>query len=110
MSSGAFTNSSQAILLLHGLKSSEAAIDACTALHESIINPGMNIPSEILTQLLQQTSSNSPGYWIAATSQECRAINVHGDIIKVDCNTDLAALCTQSTPFSNITYTDTSSN
>jgi hypothetical protein len=103
-------------LILLTSRSREAAAADCAALGEqlwepSIIAPGLKTASiqpnlDYLTYENKYRSSQQ--YWIAPDASRPRVIDGEGNIKVVSHRLNLPALCTQSAPFSNSTYQDTS--
>lgn len=92
-------------------QSRESAAANCAALGEQLWRPEWNTAS-IQPSLDYLTYENKyhagQQYWISPNSADYRAIDRHGYIKIVSPHLHLPALCTQSAPFSNSTYQDTS--
>ena len=92
--------------------SQRAAGDACAALQESLIDPDqhdINLTAVINQYMYSRSQSSTQQYWISSKGG-CRAIRVDDWTGSVDCHTRLPVICSQSAPFSNVSYTNTSSN
>jgi hypothetical protein len=92
-------------------RSREAAAADCAALGEQLWEPGLKTASiqpnlDYLTYENKYRSSQQ--YWIAPDASRPRVIDGEGNIKVVSHRLNLPALCTQSAPFSNSTYQDTS--
>ncbi|KAH8703382.1 carboxylesterase from carbohydrate esterase [Talaromyces proteolyticus] len=52
---------------------------------------------------------NYTSFWVASSKGPCAVTDIYGNVKISNCNLSLPALCTQSAPFANSTYTDTTS-
>ncbi|PMD26025.1 alpha/beta-hydrolase [Hyaloscypha hepaticicola] len=113
---GSESPSADSDVILLSPRSRIYAASACAALGEQLWSPELKT-SSIQPNLDYLTSggqfSADQQYWIASTRNTSRAIDGHGNIANT--STTLSAylqlpiLCTQSAPFSNSTYQNTSS-
>jgi len=109
-----------AALLIRSAQAQDSAQRACAALGESLWSPskqnynaGLN--SSLSYEVYAGRYGNGQLFWVASDApssrhhkQECTAIDVHGTCHNVQCHQNLPALCTQSAPASNSTFSDTS--
>jgi hypothetical protein len=51
---------------------------------------------------------NYTSFWVASSDGPCAVTDIYGNVKLSDCGLILPALCTQSAPFANSTYMDTS--
>jgi hypothetical protein len=85
----------------------------CATVHESLLiinsaNTSFNLTST-LGHLVGNASLNpSQRYWVGSTDDQCVSTNNIGQVSVTSCEEVLPVLCTQTAPFSNITYADTS--
>ncbi|KAI2462997.1 alpha/beta-hydrolase [Annulohypoxylon bovei var. microspora] len=105
---GSASNSGALLLEARPLKD---ASEACEAVGEELWSPGSNI-SEIQNTLnyLKYANSNTSisQFWIASTNESAQAIDTDGSISQTNPDAKLPVICTQSAPFSNDTFQDTS--
>ena len=98
------------VILLTSRSGASAAAD-CATLGEQLWAPELKTAS-IQPNLNYLTYENqyraSQQYWIASNSRGPRAIDGEGHVTGVSPHLHLPALCTNSAPFSNISYQDTS--
>ncbi|KAJ9154756.1 Carboxylic ester hydrolase [Pleurostoma richardsiae] len=99
------------IILLGRQVFSDAAA-ACGALGEQLWSPELktaSIQSIVDYLIYQKKADKSSLFWIGSKGKETRAVSVKGQVSFVNPSLRLPILCTQSAPFSNETYADTSS-
>lgn len=90
------------------------ALQACAEIQEELFNLEEAAVSFNLTAVLGHLTYDKPlnngqQYWVASGPGVCQATDSGGHISAVNCLEQLPGLCTQSAPFSNVTYSDTSS-
>ena len=115
-STGSESPSADSGVILLSPRSRIYAASACAALGEQLWSPELKT-SSIQPNLDYLTSggqfSADQQYWIASTRNTSRAIDGHGNIANTSTTLSaylqLPVLCTQSAPFSNSTYQNTSS-
>jgi hypothetical protein len=93
-------------------RSWESAAADCAALGERLWGPELktsSIQSNLDYLTYEGIYRASQQYWISSDRFGARVINEAGCIEPAQHHLDLPALCTQSAPFSNSTYQDTSS-
>ena len=110
---GALSNSTKAVLLLNSNMSHQAALAACNELHESLVHPdflgsSFDLTAGLTQQINGRLKTATESYWIASTQGLCQVTDAYGTTRSVDCDEQLPVLCTQSAPFSNISYFDSS--
>lgn len=96
-------------------RSEDSAASVCAALGEQLWSPesstaGIQTSLDYLT--FQKKFTKDQQYWIAPTTSDAQAIDGRGQISSTATfskHIELPALCTQSAPFSNQSYQDTSS-
>ncbi|KAH9903573.1 Alpha/Beta hydrolase protein [Xylariomycetidae sp. FL2044] len=104
---------SSGLLVLDPRLPSDAA-RSCEALGESLWSPEGNASSIIQNNLdyLKYTGSmaqnSSSRFWIAPRNLSARVIDIDGHVYVAKGNQSLPVLCSQSAPFSNETFQDTS--
>ena len=108
---GPESQSADSGLILLTSRSWESAAVNCATLGEQLWRPELRTASiqpnlDYLTYEAKYSASQQ--YWIAPAKSGPRAIDGEGHIKAVNPHLDLPALCTQSAPFSNSTYQDTS--
>lgn len=98
-------------MILLTSRSRESAATDCTALGEQLWAPELKTAS-IQPNLNYLTYENeysaTQQYWIAPNAAGPRAINGKSQIAAVSPHLHLPVLCTQTAPFSNSSYQDTS--
>lgn len=90
----------------------ENAAAACAALGEQLWAPELktaSIQSSLDYLKYQDKIKDSSLLWIAPSGNTTRAIGTSGAIFSVQPSLQLPVLCTQTAPFSNITYANTNS-
>lgn len=98
------------MILLSSASYSEA-VSGCHALSEELWSPEQGTASiqRSLDYLLYEgVANNDTKLWIAAQDDRMRAVDVFGNVSMVPSGSELPVLCTQSAPFTNTSYTDTS--
>ncbi|KUJ11597.1 alpha/beta-hydrolase, partial [Mollisia scopiformis] len=100
-------------ILINQASSFASASQSCNLLGERFWAPANETPSELNNSLSYQVYLGAfpeiQLFWISnSTSRLCRAINYLGSVSNVDCGRELPALCSQSAPVSNSTFTNTS--
>ncbi|CZR63589.1 related to cholinesterase [Phialocephala subalpina] len=102
-------------ILLSEPRNFELAKAACSLLGEQLWSPesqdfktGLNNSLSYQTFLDKVPSSQL--FWVSPNqAQSCRALDFKGHLSEVSCTAWLPTICTQSAPFSNSTYANTSS-
>lgn len=87
------------------------AVSGCHALSEELWSPGQGTASiqRNLDYLVYEGKANDDTqFWIASSDNSTRAVSASGKVSTVSPGLELPALCTQSAPFANASYTDTS--
>ncbi len=106
----ASASSTSSVILLSKGSLSDAA-SRCQALGEQLWSPELNTASirRNLDYLKYQNGlDDALALWIAPLAETSRTIDTSGHISSAHPDKRLAALCTQTAPFSNDTYQDTS--
>ncbi|KAK6193953.1 hypothetical protein LQW54_011954 [Pestalotiopsis sp. IQ-011] len=101
-------------ILVNQPVSYSAAISSCAQLSESIwdlsaqFDAGLN--TSISGLLFDGDITKDQLFWISSDqdADDCQGINTSGHAQRVDCESELPVLCTQSAPVSNSSYSDTS--
>ena len=88
--------------------------NTCAAVHESLLtlnpaNTSFNLTSALGHLVGDAYFHPSQRYWVGSTDGQCVSTNNIGQVNVTSCEEVLPVLCTQTAPFSNITYADTSS-
>jgi hypothetical protein len=113
ISTGDLSESGEAAILVdNGIY--QEVLESCINIQELPINLNETGSLFNLTAVLGHLTYDSPLdgdqlYWVAAAPGRCQASNADGEISVVSCLEKLPGLCTQSAPFSNVSYADTSS-
>jgi hypothetical protein len=99
-------------ILLLDHQTAHTAAGSCSSLGEALWNPKQGIES-IRTQLeylaYEGKYARDQLYRVASPNFGSHSITLDGFIATVPSDTALPALCTQTAPFSNLSYADTSS-
>lgn len=104
-------------MLLRTPRTQASASEACAALGESLWSPSKEYFNAGLNNSLSYESYagySRPDqlFWVASENSSsrhgCKAMDVNGACHTISCNAQLPALCTQSAPASNSTFSDTS--
>jgi hypothetical protein len=103
-------NSNSAFLLLTSRFRAASAAGECAALGEQLWAPELKTATiqPNLDYLASEGCADDEQFWIAPAQSHARAIDLKGRISNADENTKLPVLCTNSAPFSNSSFQDTS--
>ncbi|KAI1871179.1 uncharacterized protein JN550_004624 [Neoarthrinium moseri] len=109
-------NNGTAAILVHKPEAFSVASQSCAQLSERLWDPsaadfnaGLN--SSISTLVYNSQISAEQLLWVAqerGNNSICQGIDTTGHVFPVDCTEQLPALCTQSAPISNSSYSDNS--
>ncbi|OBT95564.2 hypothetical protein VE01_05905 [Pseudogymnoascus verrucosus] len=85
----------------------------CTSFAETLWDPSaedfnLGLDRSLAYQVYQGNYGKSQLFWVASDRKACQAIDAKGKTKLVSCSQKLPALCTQSAPIPNATFTDTS--
>ncbi|KAI1771328.1 alpha/beta-hydrolase [Hypoxylon cercidicola] len=108
---GPSSNVSDSGVLLLEEYSSDNASTACEAVGEQLWSPELGAGSiQKVLNYIQHVASDLglEQFWIAPEDQSARTIKTDGHISLVKSPAELPVMCTQSAPFSNDTFKDTS--
>lgn len=91
----------------------EDATARCTDLGETLLDPeaqdfSLGLDRSLAYQVYQGNYAKGQLFWVATGGKGCRSIDARGKTQLVACSKKLPALCTQSAPIPNSTFTDTS--
>lgn len=109
---GPNSSSADSGVILLSPRSRSDAVAGCQEIGEQLWSEGLDTASiqPNLDYLVYQGQvSNDTQFWVASKGNGTSAFDVAGQVSSVDSDSLLPALCTQSAPFSNSTYANTSS-
>jgi len=89
----------------------QEATESCLKLGESLWRSGYSskkIQSDLDYLVYQGKYTQSQRFWTAADHRKPSTINANGQIKSASTNEKLPVICTQTAPYSNITFQDTS--
>lgn len=105
-------NANSGVLVLGESKTFAEATAACASLGEAVWQPSLktaSIKPNLDYLVYQGKATPSTRFWIASADAKPQTISAAGTVADAGANdTALPALCTQTAPFSNETFTDTS--
>ncbi|KAJ0116365.1 crystal protein [Diaporthe amygdali] len=87
------------------------AVSGCQELSEELWSPALgtaNIQANLDYFVYEGKAQKNSSFWIAAQSNQTRALSASGQVTAVDPSQKLNVLCTQTAPFANSSSTDTS--
>ncbi|KAG6365502.1 hypothetical protein INS49_007113 [Diaporthe citri] len=92
-------------------RSYQDAVSGCQALSENLWSPELgtaSIQPNLDYLVYEGRAEKDTSFWIAAQSNQTRALSTSGNVTTAEPGQELSVLCTQSAPFANSTSTDTS--
>ena len=87
------------------------AVSGCQALNEELWSPDLgtaSIQPNLDYLVYEGRAEKDSSFWIAAQSNQTRALSASGNVTAAEPGQELGVLCTQSAPFANSSSTDTS--
>ncbi|OTB20383.1 hypothetical protein K445DRAFT_17661 [Daldinia sp. EC12] len=106
---GASSPVSNSGVLLLETRSLEHAHETCEAVGEqlwSLAAGTQSIQANLNYLKYSDPDLRLSQFWVASENQSARAIDIDGHVAEVDPDTELPVLCSQSAPFSNVTFQD----
>lgn len=98
-------------MIVLSAKSYQDAKSGCQALSEDLWSPDLgtaSIQPNLDYLVYEGRAEKDSSFWVAAQSNQTRALSASGNVTIADPEQELSVLCTQSAPFANSTSTDTS--
>lgn len=99
-------------ILVLGARTWREATESCIKLGESVWGSGSSIEKiqrDLDYLVYQGRYAQTQRFWTASDNRKPSTINANGQIKSVSTNEKLPVICTQTAPYSNITFQDTSS-
>ncbi|KAI7773333.1 crystal protein [Diaporthe eres] len=108
---GASSPTADSGVIVLSSRSYQDAVLGCQALSEDLWSPELGTASNqsnLDYLVFEGKAEKDSSFWIAAQSNQTRALSASGNVTTAEPGQELSVLCTQSAPFANSTSSDTS--